>query len=269
MKTELLSAVVLLPLLATWLPTRATGQEIPQGELILTILFDNFSADDRMQTGWGFAVLLETPEHTVLFDTGADGEVLLENMRLMGKDPAAIEAVVISHAHGDHTGGMQALFGLGVRPKLYLLEAFPAEVGELAQAPMEVVLAAPGQEIVAGIRTTGLVGEAIPEQGLVLETRDGPLLLTGCAHPGVVEMAARSAEVAGGPVFGVLGGFHLGSATAEDVQAIISRFRTMGIRKAGPTHCSGPDAMASFQDAYGEDFLQMGVGRVLRFPLSG
>ena len=77
MKTELLSAVVLLPLLVAWLPTQAKGQEVPQKELVLTILFDNFSADDRLETGWGFAVLLETPEHTVLFDTGADGEVFL------------------------------------------------------------------------------------------------------------------------------------------------------------------------------------------------
>jgi 7,8-dihydropterin-6-yl-methyl-4-(beta-D-ribofuranosyl)aminobenzene 5'-phosphate synthase len=246
-------------------PLTFGGHLQAQEAITATVLFDNFWTDDRLQTGWGYALLLETAEHTVLFDTGGDGGVLLENMRLLGKDPMAIDAVVISHAHGDHTGGLEALLDLGIEPRLYLLESFPEELTAGAVASLDVVLSERGEEIVPGIRSTGQVDGAIPEQGLVLDTRDGPVLLTGCAHPGVVEMTRRAAEVAGGPVYAVLGGFHLNQASGEVLGGVIEGFRELGVRRAGPTHCSGLTAMSVFQDVYAENFQRMGVGRVLEF----
>ena len=267
MRRLLMTTIVMIPLLSLLSPRGAGNQLGAQEEITLTVLFDNFWTDDRLQTGWGYSLLLETPEHPVLFDTGADGEILLENMRLMGKDPLAIEAVVISHAHGDHTGGLQALLELGVRPRLYLLEGFPAEMGELAAASLETIFSGEGEEIVPGIRSTGQLGDAIPEQGLVLETRDGPILLTGCAHPGVVEMTRRAIEVAGSPVYAVLGGFHLSQASGADLRTVVEEFMELGVVKAGPTHCSGLMAMTVFQTAYEKNFQRMGVGRVLHFPI--
>jgi 7,8-dihydropterin-6-yl-methyl-4-(beta-D-ribofuranosyl)aminobenzene 5'-phosphate synthase len=237
----------------------------PQEEVTVTILFDNYSADDRLGTGWGFAALIEIPGHTVLFDTGADGAMLLENMRLMGKDPMAIESVVLSHAHADHTGGLRALLDMGLRPKLFLLSAFRAELGGAAAGSQEVVEASPGQQIAPGIRTTGQVGEAIPEQALVLETEAGTVVLTGCAHPGVVRMVERAREVAPGPIHLVMGGFHLGGMPEADVRTILERFSEMAVERAGPTHCTGDPAIASFRDEYGDRYQPVGVGRVLRF----
>ena len=237
----------------------------PQEEVTVTILFDNYSADDRLGTGWGFAALIETAGHTVLFDTGADGAMLLENMRLMGKDPSAIESVVLSHAHADHTGGLQALLDMGLRPRLFLLPAFPAELKGTAAASAEVVEASPGQQIAPGIRTTGQVGEAIPEQALVLETEAGTVVVTGCAHPGVVQMVERAREVAPGRIHLVMGGFHLGEVPEAQVRTIVRRFRDMEVERAGPTHCTGDPAIALFRDEYGDRYQPIGVGRVLRF----
>jgi 7,8-dihydropterin-6-yl-methyl-4-(beta-D-ribofuranosyl)aminobenzene 5'-phosphate synthase len=237
----------------------------PQEEVTVTILFDNYSADDRLGTAWGFATLIETPGHTVLFDTGADGAMLLENMRLTGKDPMAIESVVLSHAHADHTAGLQALLDLGLRPRIFLLSAFPAELKAAAVAPAQIVETSPGQEIAPGIRTTGQVGEAIPEQALVLETEAGKVVITGCAHPGVVHMVERAREVAPGPIHLVMGGFHLGGVPEADVRTILGQFREMGVERAGPSHCTGDPAMALFREEYGEGYQPLGVGRVLRF----
>jgi len=267
MNTELLCAVVLLPLMAAWFPPLEAQEEIPGEEMVLTVLFDNLTEEEELQTGWGFSVLLESSEHTVLFDTGADGEILLENMRILGKEPSRIDAIVISHAHGDHTGGMEALLGLGIRPRIFLLGGFPQELREGFSNSLEILLASPGDEIVPGIRTTGQVDGPVLEQALILETRDGPIVLTGCAHPGPEAMAARGAEVTGRPIFGILGGFHLYQTPEEEVEGVISRFQALGIVKTGATHCTGPQAMTAFKEAFGEDFLQMGVGRVIRFPL--
>jgi 7,8-dihydropterin-6-yl-methyl-4-(beta-D-ribofuranosyl)aminobenzene 5'-phosphate synthase len=261
-----LIAAPLLPLTADLPGPEAKGSVVQEGEIVVTILFDNYAADDRLGTGWGFAALLETDGHTVLFDTGADGDILLENFRLLGKDPAAVESVIISHAHGDHTGGIQALLNLGIQPRFFLLPGFPAGPMDELAGTHEVVMSAPGQEIVSGIRTTGQVGGPIPEQALLLETRDGIVVLTGCAHPGVVAMAERAQELGSGSLHAVMGGFHLMEATDDQLQRIIARFRELGIQEASPTHCSGDHTMEVFREAYGAGFQELGSGRVLRFP---
>jgi 7,8-dihydropterin-6-yl-methyl-4-(beta-D-ribofuranosyl)aminobenzene 5'-phosphate synthase len=246
------------------------AQETPHRariELTVTILFDNFWTDDRLGSGWGFAALLETPDHTVLFDTGADGAVLLENMRLLNKDPMAVEKLVISHAHSDHTGGLQALYDRGVRPQLILLPGFPAELKDSVPEGVEVVEASAGREIVPGIRTTGQMGTSIPEQALVLETARGTVVLTGCAHPGIVQMVEKAREISPGHLHLVMGGFHLNSASGGELERVLDDFRRMGVARAGPTHCSGLMAMRLFQNAYAEDFQRLGVGRALVFPL--
>ena len=89
------------------------------GDLKLTILYDNTAVDTRLKSDWGFAALVEYGGHTLLFDTGADGSMLLDNMRQLDVDPKSIEAVIFSHEHGDHTGGLQALLETGVRPTVY------------------------------------------------------------------------------------------------------------------------------------------------------
>lgn len=267
MNSLLLAAITLLPLVGPF-DDQASEMKFPlQGEITVTIIFDNTAADDRLATGWGFAALLETPEHTILFDTGANGEALLENLRLLGKDPMAVESVIISHAHGDHTGGLRALLDLGLRPKLYLLSGFPAEMrGEFAEA-LEIVEAAPGQEIVPGIRTTGQVGTDIPEQALILDTQQGTVVLTGCAHPGVIQMLERAQKFNSSPLHLVMGGFHMMEASAEEIQGVLSEFQRLGVQRVGATHCSGDLTIATMKNAYSDNFQPLGAGRVIRFAL--
>ena len=75
----------------------------------LTILGDNAVTRPGVKAVWGFACLVEARGHTVLFDTGADPAVLKENLAALEVSPARIEAVVISHVHGDHTWGAPGL----------------------------------------------------------------------------------------------------------------------------------------------------------------
>lgn len=238
-----------------------------RGTFTVTILFDNTPAQEGVETGWGFSALIESPGHTVLFDAGADPGVLAGNMRALGKDPSAIEAIVVTHAHADHTAGLGALFEHGVEPVVYLLEAFPAALRASFPEGIPVVNALPGQEIAPGIRTTGTVGTAIPEQALILDTGAGTVILTGCAHPGPVAMVEQAAQFSSAPLHLVAGGFHLVQASPDTVQAIIQDFRRLGVARAGATHCTGDPAIEAFRSAYGDDFQPLGVGRVLTFPL--
>ena len=72
----------------------------------ITIIYDNTTHRENLRAGWGFSALVEAEGRTILFDTGAEGTILLENMSTLGVDPRSVEEVFISHAHHDHMGGL-------------------------------------------------------------------------------------------------------------------------------------------------------------------
>jgi beta-lactamase superfamily II metal-dependent hydrolase len=83
--------------------------------ITLTVVYDNRATDSRLGTAWGFACLIETEAMTILFDTGGDGQLLMNNLVILGIDPQAIDAVVLSHVHSDHTGGLERLLAVNDR----------------------------------------------------------------------------------------------------------------------------------------------------------
>ena len=76
----------------------------------ITIVYDN-QADEGLKPGWGFSCLIETKEK-ILFDTGDSGENLIYNLRQLNIQPESVVAVVISHNHWDHTGGLKEFLKL-------------------------------------------------------------------------------------------------------------------------------------------------------------
>ncbi len=74
-------------------------------EVTITILVDNL-AREGLAVEHGFAVLIEAGGRKILFDTGQTGAVLGANADALGADLSGVEAMVLSHGHYDHTGGM-------------------------------------------------------------------------------------------------------------------------------------------------------------------
>jgi len=203
------------------------------------------------------------PKRRLLFDTGADGRALLANMGHLGIDPATIEVVVLSHPHGDHTGGLKALLATGVQPTVYVPRSFPRRFKRSVRSLTRLVEVHGPAEIRPGVRTTGEVGRGIVEQALAVDTAEGMVVVTGCAHPGVVQMVQRAREGVGGEVALVMGGFHLGGAGGDQVERIIAELRRLGVQRVAPCHCTGDRAMHIFSDAFGADYLSAGVGKVI------
>lgn len=226
----------------------------------ITIVYDNKKLNDNLTSGWGFSCLVGSD---LLFDTGGDGRTLLSNMAKMGIDPAGIKTVALSHAHGDHTGGLGALLDIGVRPTVYVPRSFPTRFKANVRSLTTLVKVHGPMEIQPGIHTTGEVGRGIVEQALVVEAGEGLVVITGCAHPGVVKMVRRAQESVGGEVYLVLGGFHLGSVGRRRIERIVADFGQLGVQKVAPCHCTGDQAIGIFAKKYGENFIQVGVGRVI------
>jgi 7,8-dihydropterin-6-yl-methyl-4-(beta-D-ribofuranosyl)aminobenzene 5'-phosphate synthase len=212
----------------------------------VTVLYDNMAAAPGTKADWGFSCLIQGFDRTVLFDTGADGEILLHNMEVLGVDPLDIDAVVLSHEHSDHTGGLEA-----IRATNPALIVYPPASSSTAVSP--------------GLIMTAALGDDPAEAGIVVETEQGPILITGCAHPGIVEMTEAAAALTGRPVVGVMGGFHLSSASEAQLDRIVHDLKALGVTRCGPAHCTGEMATARMKAAFGAGFIQMGVGAMVTF----
>jgi 7,8-dihydropterin-6-yl-methyl-4-(beta-D-ribofuranosyl)aminobenzene 5'-phosphate synthase len=232
--------------------------------ITLTIVYDNNPLDARLKTAWGFACLIEASKATVLFDTGGDGQVLMSNLKMLGFDPHKIDAVVLSHIHNDHIGGLDALLAVNDDLTVFVPQSFPAEFKARVSQRASVIQVREPMTITEDIRTTGEVDGAIIEQALIIQTNKGLVVITGCAHPGIVEIVRRAKAY--GDVYLVMGGFHLGDKSAQEVETIIAQFKRLGVHQVAPSHCTGEAAIRQFSAAFGAEFIQAGAGLRISIP---
>jgi len=242
--------------------------------LRITILYDNYLWDQRLSAEWGFAALVEAGPHALLFDTGGNAELFMHNLEILEIDPKSIEAVVISHVHGDHIGGLLAFLAQADHPTVYLPDSFPSGLKERVRQEAELVEVSSPTMIFPGITTIGpLKAGNLEEQGLLVDLGDQVAILTGCAHPGVTFMVQSGLEALAArqdgtrkPVALLVGGFHLLEASQRQVEAVIDRLQELGVRQVVPTHCTGDGAIATFARIFGENYIPGGGGQVIELP---
>ena len=153
----------------------------------LTVLFDNYPFGDGCATGWGFSSLIEGVGRTILFDAGADAAVFQRNVDALKVDLARADFVFVSHDHTDHTGGLTAAFRKKPGVPVYVpFSAEPQFQSSVRGAGARLIAVKEPLEVAPGIFSTGDLGQAIHEQALILDTPQGLVVVTGCAHPGIV-----------------------------------------------------------------------------------
>jgi 7,8-dihydropterin-6-yl-methyl-4-(beta-D-ribofuranosyl)aminobenzene 5'-phosphate synthase len=233
---------------------------IRTSDLSITVVFDNNEHLDGLETSWGFGCVVRGAGRTILFDTGSDGAILMRNMDRLSVDPREIDVVVLSHVHWDHTGGLHAFIARNPDVTVYVPRSFPDGFApELAARGAAVVEVEGPLEICDSVFSTGEMGTTIIEQSLVMRTDRGLVLVTGCAHPGIVDIIERTASrFEHDAVLLAMGGFHLRSETRPE--HIVERFRQLGVRHVGPSHCSGVETRDAFARRYGDDYIEVGAG---------
>lgn len=242
-------------------------EKTEQHRLRFHVVFNNVPYKTGLETSWGFACLIEGLNHTVLFDTGGDGGILLSNLQHMGLDPRIVEAVVLSHIHGDHTGGLDAFLAKNSDVTVYMPASFPISFQkELLRIGAATRTVSGPQQLMHGVYSTGEMNEGIKEQALIVDSREGLIVITGCAHPNVADMAEQAQKYLDKNIYLLMGGFHLGGSSDTEVRAIIERLKALGVQKVAPSHCTGDRAIRLFHEAWAEDFIEGGLGAVISVP---
>lgn len=210
----------------------------------------------------GIAFHIDTPDGQVLFDTGQSGQVFLHNAEQFGIDLGQVEALAISHAHYDHTGGLERVLP-HLRPMIPLHAHADLFRGRYSQRGEEYVsiglrlsreelaqqvglcLSAEPAEVIPGVWTTGDIVERPEFEGrspqhrirvdgqwqpdpyrddlsLVLETTSGLVLLCGCCHAGLLNTLKHVKRIFKKNIHTVIGGTHLVSAAPEMLQRAVN-----------------------------------------------
>lgn len=231
----------------------------------ITILSDNCSGIPGLTTVWGFSALIRAGNRTVLFDTGSNGRVLVQNMAALGVDAAEVELVFFSHIHWDHIGGMDSIIELNPHATVVVHEGFSKHlIADLrAMCDKLVVVGKDPVELLPGFTSTGVLPADTPEQSLVLDVDGVTAVISGCAHPGIETIAARAVQISGKRLDWVIGGFHLMYSDDARIQRTIDALKNLGVDRVVPTHCTGDLARAAFRESYGDRVIAGGVGRVV------
>ncbi len=209
----------------------------------ITIIYDNEVDKDKvnLKADWGFACLIEVYGRKILFDTGANGDILLHNMEKLNINPALIEEVFISHNHWDHTGGLPDF--LKINPvRVYI----PVSASEPHQA-REVVKVKEAFKIHDNIFSTGELGNK--EHSLIVKTGKGVVVIVGCSHPGIKSIL--DSAVQWGKPYAIIGGMH-GFKEFDLVE---------GLELICPTHCT--QYQAEIKSLYPQKYVSGGAGKVV------
>ncbi len=235
----------------------------------ILVLIDNNPYKEGLDSAWGLSCLVRGTEKTILFDTGPWETLLLDNMRKMNITPKEVDVVVLSHIHKDHTGSLQGFLKENHDVIIYLPKSFPSHFKEEARASGAKVVEVTGPlKICDRVYSTGELEGFKEEQSLVVHTDMGGIVITGCAHPGIVDIVRIAKKIIKGDLVLAMGGFHLTSffgfgPSSREIEKIVSDFQDLGIRYVGPTHCSGNEARELFKKAYQKYYLDVGVGKVI------
>lgn len=294
-------AVALILTSSVCLARPVAAQSMSDGHQRLTILVDAFGSQPELHQDWGYATLVEYAGRRILFDTGNDAAGFEANVRRLGVDLTRLDAVVLSHRHGDHTAGLRHLLSVNPGVKIYVPddEAFggatpaaffrqpepslPARMryfnGSVPDAiphgsawpdatfvrvadTMEI---APGFRLVRNIAPTQPFSET-PELSLVIDTPKGQVVVVGCSHPGIERIVASVAR-RDPDIFMVAGGLHLVTTPRAEVERLAATLRDRWkIDRIAPGHCTGEVTFAVLQGVFGKDYRYAGVGTVIDLP---
>lgn len=231
-----------------------------ENDVSLTIIYDNYQTDERLETDWGFACLVEFDGQKILFDAGRNSQLYQKNMNILGINPIEIPTLFISHEHGDHTAGVPWITESNPGINCYLPSAYYAHLKASGTLPANsLTMKGPGH-LYGPFYSTGDNFQAFEEQGLIIKTEKGGILITGCGHPGPLDMIKKAEEVLGIKIYALIGGLHLMNNSPAQLEDLATSLKELGLEQICPTHCTGSKSISVMAKSFGENYIPGGTG---------
>ncbi len=243
--------------------TQESGITVP---VTVTVVYDNYIHTPEMKPDWGYSIVIEGLEKTVLFDAGTKPDIFKSNFEKTGLNASSIDLLVFSHQHYDHVGGIEAFAKMKTGIPVIIPHSFTHSfIKSMADDGFQPVLARDATMICRNLYTSGEFDFQIPEQCLILDTKDGLVVMTGCSHPGIVRMLKEIRRIFNKDIAAVFGGFHLMNKSKQEMEEIIREMKALGVVKCGATHCTGDQQIKMFSEAFGDNYFRLGVGNTIVF----
>ncbi|MCQ2158156.1 MAG: MBL fold metallo-hydrolase [Bacteroidales bacterium] len=266
----------------------------------ITVLSDNIGSGD-LKGEWGLSFHIEFNGRRYLLDTGGSG-LFLDNASKLGIDISEVDCAVLSHAHYDHSLGMEAFLrcnakadffvspnacencygGLGFLSKYIglpkgVLSAYkeriktPEGIAEIDKNVFVVPHSTPGLSKIGrkshlyvrrGLRY--MPDDFAHEQSLVFLDEDGLVIFNSCSHSGAdVVMEEVGRAFPGQKIKAYLGGLHMFRMNESEVREMAARISGTGIRRVITGHCTGDKAFAVLKSCLGDIVDQFHCGMVI------
>ena len=286
------------------------GQKGGKSSLKIINLMENTEGAEGLVAQHGLSFYIETEKHKLLMDLGPS-EKTLENARKLGIDLTKVDTVILSHGHFDHGGGILPFAAINPGAKIYLqrkaLKEYyavrdwkpdPDYIGldpEIAGLKQLVILDGEYRideelSLFSGIKgrknwpvsnynlrkkvKDGYVQDRFAHEQCLVVTEGGrKVLLSGCAHNGILNILDRYRELYGGAPDIVVSGFHMMKKTAyTDEERSLIRDTARRLRKY-PTvfwtcHCTGLPAFDLMKRIMKEQLQYVHCGETVRTDLT-
>jgi 7,8-dihydropterin-6-yl-methyl-4-(beta-D-ribofuranosyl)aminobenzene 5'-phosphate synthase len=242
----------------------------------ITTLIENLVYRKDLLAEHGLSLYLETDKKKILFDTGQSGH-FIHNADVLGIDLTAVDAVVISHGHYDHTGGLYTFLEMNSKALVYIKkDAFEQKyhgtdkfIGVkynpmldkrivYVESPIELdegIFIMPDIQIVNPIDThfnhftiktpAGFIDDTFNDELFLAIRRNNELsVLSSCSHRGITNIAHTAMNHFNIPVVRIIGGFHIRNCTFGQLETITSYLKSISIKSIGVCHCTGVEQYA-------------------------
>lgn len=269
----------------------------------ITVLMENTALSERYLCRHGLSLYIETQRHKILFDMGPDAS-FLENARILGVDISQADTAFLSHGHYDHGGGLKVFLEEnhqaevhmqeGAFGKYYAHDVCPKRIryigldAGLAQESrlifhkgsyrldeeLEIfsevegaVCASPANDHLFEEKAGKHVRDRFfHEQNLLIHGKEGLILISGCAHNGIVNILEKAERISGQSIKYVVGGFHLSGVFEEDEEKRKEFFERLAghLKSRGcvyyTCHCTGLMSYETLKEQMGDQIRYLSAG---------
>lgn len=251
----------------------------------LIVLIEDTVHEMGLMSEHGLSFWINYGPDSFIFDTG-QGLVINHNMTEMDLDISNVSAVILSHGHYDHTGGLSHILsavpemdiyahsrifnnkyvqknkekrGTGINVSRDSITGFkPVEgISQLKDGvfiingvertnDFEIINQNYKVELDTGVE----VDDFKEEISLLIKTEKGPVVLTGCSHQGIVnilEYIKKNTDI--DQFHAVIGGFHLINAEQERIEKTVNYLNSLDLEFLVPIHCTGFNAVRAMANA--------------------